>query len=398
MYSDYNEIMNIFSKINQTFDLYLPTKNIYSIQLLFKQFYQALKYHCKEWIYSYGQYLYLKMSNKLKEINEILNNLSANLHHDADTIPDLKFILNIISQINQQQESIGHDIHDIEQSYRILYQHHFEYPQSDWILIQTLTPRLTELVNQSQLVQHRLKPIRERFRGIIQYDIELFQHIIDELVDRFDKSDLYDLPQTFLLVKQYETELNKIEKRKIELINIMKLFHIPLINYPNLIRIQKEINNLNILSNFYDEFNRNKKLWSNILWSELDINNLITNVDLFIKNFRHLSSDIKTTIVGRTVEKYLIDFRSSLSIMVDLKNEALRERHWREILRETNITNDILTLENIFQMNLYQYNDTIQSNRNQCPTRVGSGQKILTDFEFYMSQIAGLDEIMVLLL
>ncbi len=43
----------------------------------------------------------------------------------------------------------------------------------------------------------------------------------------------------------------------------------------------------------------------------------------------------------------------------------------------------------------------------QCPTRVGSdlessrvgsGQKILTDFEFYISQIAGLDEIMILLL
>ncbi len=40
--------------------------------------------------------------------------------------------------------------------------------------------------------------------------------------------------------------------------------------------------------------------------------------------------------------------------MVDLKNEALRERHWREILRETTVdidlTNNILTLENIFQM------------------------------------------------
>ncbi len=34
----------------------------------------------------------------------------------------------------------------------------------------------------------------------------------------------------------------------------------------------------------------------------------------------------------------------------------------------------------------------------QCPTRVGSGQKILTDFEFYIRQIAGLDDIMVLLL
>ncbi|CAF3436873.1 unnamed protein product, partial [Rotaria sp. Silwood2] len=45
-------------------------------------------------------------------------------------------------------------------------------------------------------------------------------------------------------------------------------------------------------------------------------------------------------------------FRSSLPIMADLKNEALRERHWRQIIQETNInidlTNNILTLENIF--------------------------------------------------
>ncbi|CAF4926025.1 unnamed protein product, partial [Rotaria sp. Silwood2] len=61
-----------------------------------------------------------------------------------------------------------------------------------------------------------------------------------------------------------------------------------------------------------------------------------------------------------------LDFRSSLSIMADLKNEALRERHWQQIIQETNINidsaNNILTLENIFQINLYQYNDIIQNN------------------------------------
>ncbi len=308
-YSDYDEMMRVFSKVDQTFDRYLINKNIYSIQLSFKQFYQALKYHCKEWIHHYGQHLYIKMSNKLKEINENLNNLSQNLNHDADTVPDLKFVLNIIAQINQQQESIGHDIHEIEQSYRILHQHQFDYPQSEWVLIQTLSPRLIELVNQSHIVQHRLKHVRERFRGIIQYDIQLFQRIVDEFVNRFDKYGPYtienDLNHSFLLVKEYEKELNKIEQRKIELINVMKLFHISLINYPELTRIQKEIHNLNNLFNLYNEFKRNEKSWSKILWTELDINDLIINVDLFIKNFRHLSQDIKSTIVGHAVEKYL---------------------------------------------------------------------------------------------
>jgi hypothetical protein len=133
--------------------------------------------------------------------------------------------------------------------------------------------------------------------------------MVDELAKKFDRYGPYtienDLQRTFLLVKQYEKEMNQIEQRKMELINVMKLFHIPLINYPDLIRLQKEINGLNSLSHLYEEFNRNKQLWSNILWTELDMNDLIINVDSFIKNFRHLSPDIKTTVVGQAVEKYL---------------------------------------------------------------------------------------------
>ena len=64
----------------------------------------------------------------------------------------------------------------------------------------------------------------------------------------------------------------------------------------------------------------------------------------------------------------ILDFRSSLSIMVDLKNQALRERHWQQIVQEThldiNLQDNILTLENIFQMNLYQYSERIQRKKS----------------------------------
>ncbi|CAF3467540.1 unnamed protein product, partial [Rotaria sp. Silwood2] len=40
---------------------------------------------------------------------------------------------------------------------------------------------------------HRLKPIRERFHEIIQYHIELFQRMIDELIDNFDKYGPYTI-------------------------------------------------------------------------------------------------------------------------------------------------------------------------------------------------------------
>ncbi|CAF2962862.1 unnamed protein product [Rotaria sp. Silwood2] len=65
---------------------------------------------------------------------------------------------------------------------------------------------------------------------------------------------------------------------KLKEIDKFVMVHIQLIDYPNLIRIQKEINGLNILFNIYDEFKRNKLLWSNILWTELNNNDSIISV------------------------------------------------------------------------------------------------------------------------
>ena len=320
-YTDYNEIMTVFFRLSETFDHHPLHRSIGSIQLSFKQFYRALKYHAKEWIDAYGQHLYTKISHQLKETNDILDGFSRNLQHDADTVPDLKFVLNLISQINQQQESLAHTIDDLEQAYRILHQHQYPYPPTDWLLIQSFSPRLKELVHQSHLVEYRLKPIRERFREIIQFDIGFFQRLVDEFAERFDRQGPYtiddDLPRSFALVKQFDKDITRLDQRKNELINMMKLFHIPLINYPELIRLQKEISGLIILDNFYEEFNRNKKLWSDILWSELDMNELINHVDLLMKNFRHLSTEIKSNKLGRAVERYLTGLPTTNTIICE---------------------------------------------------------------------------------
>ncbi|CAF2929843.1 unnamed protein product [Rotaria sp. Silwood2] len=73
IYSDYDEIVTVFSKIDQTFDRYLRTKNIYSIELSFKQFHQhrlkPIRDGCREitdeLVDKYGPYT---MENDLNQI------------------------------------------------------------------------------------------------------------------------------------------------------------------------------------------------------------------------------------------------------------------------------------------------------------------------------------------
>ncbi len=57
-------------------------------------------------------------------------------------------------------------------------------------------------------------------------------------------------------------------------------------------------------------------------------------------------------------------FKESLPLINDLKHEALRERHWKSLMKETGIEFDMnpetFTLNNLFAMELHRFNESIQ--------------------------------------
>lgn len=54
-------------------------------------------------------------------------------------------------------------------------------------------------------------------------------------------------------------------------------------------------------------------------------------------------------------------FKNTIPLMVNLKNEALRERHWKMLMEQTgqyfDMAPDRFTLENMFAMELHRFSD-----------------------------------------
>lgn len=54
-------------------------------------------------------------------------------------------------------------------------------------------------------------------------------------------------------------------------------------------------------------------------------------------------------------------FKNTIPLMVNLKNEALRERHWKMLMEKTgqyfDMAPDVFTLENMFAMELHRFSD-----------------------------------------
>lgn len=70
--------------------------------------------------------------------------------------------------------------------------------------------------------------------------------------------------------------------------------------------------------------------------------------------------------VGQALELNMKQFKGTVPLMVSLKNEALRERHWRQLMEKTgqyfDMSPERFTLENMFGMQLHKYQVSANNN------------------------------------
>lgn len=61
------------------------------------------------------------------------------------------------------------------------------------------------------------------------------------------------------------------------------------------------------------------------------------------------------------LDQKMKQFKNAVPLMVSLKNEAMRERHWKKLMEKTGQTFDMhpdrFTLANMFAMELHKYQD-----------------------------------------
>jgi len=61
----------------------------------------------------------------------------------------------------------------------------------------------------------------------------------------------------------------------------------------------------------------------------------VDGIEEFIKKYRLLPKELRNTPVGKNVEEKMREFKRSVPLFVDLKNEALRPRHWGMLMEKT---------------------------------------------------------------
>lgn len=110
--------------------------------------------------------------------------------------------------------------------------------------------------------------------------------------------------------------------------------------------------------------NSSIETWEKTLWKKINAEDMEAECKKFSKELRSLSTDIRSWDPYIQAELDLKNLITSLRAVTELQNPALRDRHWIELTKITNIRikmDDKTTLQDLLDLNLHKYEEDVKN-------------------------------------
>ena len=134
--------------------------------------------------------------------------------------------------------------------------------------------------------------------------------------------------------------------------------------YPDFTNIRKELNLLQKLYNLYNTVMDSVDGYYDVLWAEVDIDKINSELLDFQTKCRKLPKALKEYSAFRDLTKKIEDFNTVCPLLERMADKAMKERHWKRIEELTGHTFDIdsegFTLRSVMEAPLLQNMDDIE--------------------------------------
>ncbi len=99
--------------------------------------------------------------------------------------------------------------------------------------------------------------------------------------------------------------------------------------YPVLVEIQSEMSRMKVIYDLYSAFEKFREDMSQTSWGELDVEVLKEGVDKAEKEIKKLPKELKELSKYKAYELVVVSFKESLPVIVNLKNDAVKQARAR---------------------------------------------------------------------
>ncbi|XP_068620608.1 LOW QUALITY PROTEIN: dynein axonemal heavy chain 10 [Battus philenor] len=364
----YDEKFFFFEDIIADLDAHVKFVDVGAIRVNLRPIIGQIQDHAQEWKNILGQCLAAKTRMNMYDLKNQIESLRMTMNMNIKGLEDFKLVMATITQVQAMTITAEVKYRGMQEIFHMLRQHGIEVSDDDLSFAKTLESSWGTLYQSSLFRGNTLEQTKDKFSKLNVSEISNFLKELDDFVEKFDAegpgSVGEDMDRGLQLMEEYIKYFEELDARKKNLQAAEQLFDNALADFSNFNRAKADFEAMDLVYKIYKAQKNARELWAKTLWVNLNPQALVDGIEQFFKEYRKLPKVARLSPVGLMLDLKMKQFKGVVPLMVSLKNEAMRERHWKELMLKTGQDFDMsperFTLENMFAMELHKYQDVAE--------------------------------------
>ncbi|KAJ0006370.1 hypothetical protein NQD34_013643, partial [Periophthalmus magnuspinnatus] len=329
----------------------------------------ALVQHCNEWQTKLTRLLCDIATTKLKELHTSLHDNVKRLKRVPQTLEELGESLNLLNSLKNDLPKMEAQIPVIQEQFALLDKN--EEPLEQEVL------DLREVLNeewvwfQQALIDcdATLQKDKEKFKHSLMISFEEFKKKIQSVIQDFNSTGPFEsvlsCEMALRVVEQHRALLEVLKQEENIIIGGLGFFTIEQLPSKSIIALEKDIDYIQQVWEIADDWNTKWNMWKDGQFATLQTESMESTAQDMYKKLHKLQRELKDkdwNIVSFSKNK-IEQFKKIIPLISDLRNPAMRDRHWTQIHEELQCqfdhTSPDFTMEKIISLGFDKFDDRI---------------------------------------
>ncbi|XP_036073448.1 dynein heavy chain 8, axonemal isoform X1 [Rousettus aegyptiacus] len=362
-----SEILH-YATFEQEIDELKPVIVVGALELHTEPMKLALSIEAKAWKMLLCRYLNEEYKKKMSDMIAFINDYLKKLSRPIRDLDDVRFAMEALSCIRDNEIQMDMTLGPIEEAYAILNRFEVEVTKEESEAVDTLRYSFNKLQSKAVSVQDELVQVQPQFKSNLLESVEVFREDVMNFADAYEMEGpmVPNIPpqEASNRLQIFQANFDDLWRKFVTYSSGEQLFGLPVTDYEVLHKVRKELNLLQKLYGLYDTVMGNISGYYEILWGDVDIEKINAELQEFQNRCRKLPKGLKDWQAFLDLKKRIDDFSESCPLLEMMTNKAMKQRHWDRISELTgtpfDVESDSFCLRNIMEAPLLKNKDDIE--------------------------------------
>ncbi|XP_039318214.1 dynein axonemal heavy chain 6 isoform X2 [Saimiri boliviensis] len=273
-----------------------------------------------------------------------------------------------LDEIQERIESLEDEGNIVIQMYKLIEQYQVPTPPEDFAVFATMKPSIVAVRNAID------KAVGDRESSIKQFcvhlgsDLEELNNEVNEVKLQAQDPQILDISadqdKIKLILNNLQSVLADLQKRAFQYKSYQKNFKVEVSKFEALEEVSAELKLKQLLWDSFSEWDKLQQEWLKSKFDCLDPEVLNGQVSKYAKFVSQLEKGLPPNSVVPQLKHKVETMKEKLPVIIDLRNPALKPRHWAAIEQTVDATlvdTEIpLTLERLSELHVFDFGQEIQ--------------------------------------